>query len=566
MQSLFWETALSHHIELHHVVVAYGNLYDHFPSADGEFRSLSEVTRTAARTAGFPEVHTIGIDDSGCITGAPDFDQIRCSEHDAPACWVVGNAQVPFANTGAWVARDWEEHDRLLRKLHQSHGRHRFVILFPEEGRIPAPFLRGCPGVSRFPIPMPEQTDRRNWAEVNLSSQLEDPFGVLDREQLSRITGTTEGLHWQDLQVLARVAEQEHSTKIDDLVRRFKFGDSRNYWGELLGDRDRLVAAHSTFVDPGNEDAIFGQDEAVEKALQVVSKACLGLGEVTTPGYNRPRGVLFFVGPTGVGKTMLAKKLAGLIFGTQENCLVLDMSEYSQPQSEARLVGAPPGYVGHEDGGQLTRAMRSRPFRVVLFDEIDKADESILTKFLQILDEGRLTDGKGQSCHFSDALVIFTSNAGALELPVDNGTVSVHRDSAIEVLSDYYVEHLKQAGQFAKRPEILSRVGLANVVPFRHIAARGHVEHMARGLFNRLRRRFEEHDVPLHIADEEEARLVAHVVENSAWQDFGMRNVRQTMESLVVEPLAQAMIANRAKEPMMVTLCDERVEVVGYRQ
>jgi ATP-dependent Clp protease ATP-binding subunit ClpA len=131
---------------------------------------------------------------------------------------------------------------------------------------------------------------------------------------------------------------------------------------------------------------------------------------------NRPKGVLFFAGPTGVGKTELAKTITEFIFGSEHNYIRFDMSEFSQEHADQRLVGAPPGYVGYEVGGELTNAIRQRPFSVVLFDEIEKAHPKILDIFLQILDDGRLTSGRGETAYFSESLIIFTSNLGIYEI------------------------------------------------------------------------------------------------------------------------------------------------------
>ena len=156
-----------------------------------------------------------------------------------------------------------------------------------------------------------------------------------------------------------------------------------------------------------------GQRPAVTKTIDILMRSVMGLtGAQARASGNRPRGVLFFAGPTGVGKTELAKTLTQLIFGDERAYIRFDMSEFAEEHTGARLLGAPPGYIGYDAGGELTNAVREKPFSVVLFDEIEKAHPRILDKFLQILEDGRLTDGRGETAYFSEAILVFTSNLG----------------------------------------------------------------------------------------------------------------------------------------------------------
>ena len=149
------------------------------------------------------------------------------------------------------------------------------------------------------------------------------------------------------------------------------------------------------------------------KTIDILMRSVMGLtGAQARASGNRPRGVLFFAGPTGVGKTELAKTLTQLVFGDERAYIRFDMSEFAEEHTGARLLGAPPGYIGYDAGGELTNAVREKPFSVVLFDEIEKAHPRILDKFLQILEDGRLTDGRGETAYFSEAILVFTSNLG----------------------------------------------------------------------------------------------------------------------------------------------------------
>ena len=209
-------------------------------------------------------------------------------------------------------------------------------------------------------------------------------------------------------------------------------------------------------------DRVKGQKPAIVKTVDILMRSVMGLtGAHTAATSSRPRGVLFFAGPTGVGKTELARALTALIFGDERAYIRFDMSEFAAEHADARLLGAPPGYVGYDAGGELTNAVRARPFSVILFDEIEKAHPRILDKFLQILEDGRLTDGRGATVYFSEAILIFTSNLG-ISIRDDHGQrqLNVQPGEPYEqverkvrtAIADYFKFTLG-------RPEILNRIG-----------------------------------------------------------------------------------------------------------
>ena len=198
--------------------------------------------------------------------------------------------------------------------------------------------------------------------------------------------------------------EVDSPDKLGYSVAAFKAGTLENPWERE--DKIRDILNITSVVSK----KIKGQDQALETVQNILTRAAIGLGRIDNP--NAPRVVLFLAGPTGTGKTEICKQLAEAIFGSEERMVRFDMSEYGQDHSDQKLFGAPPGYVGYEEGGKLTNAMKKEPFSLVLFDEIEKAHGSIMDKFLQILSDGRLTDGKGETVSFTDAIIAFTSNAG----------------------------------------------------------------------------------------------------------------------------------------------------------
>jgi ATP-dependent Clp protease ATP-binding subunit ClpA len=263
------------------------------------------------------------------------------------------------------------------------------------------------------------------------------------------------------------------------LLDRFRYGTRENAWMKINSEK---LATATDFL----QKRVKGQDSVIADVVPTLIRAKLGLTEISSEGESsKPRGVFFFVGPTGVGKTELSKAIAELIFGEENSMARFDMSEYSEEHQQARLVGAPPGYVGFDQGGQLPNAILEQPFSVVLFDEIEKAHGRILDKFLQILDDGRLTDGMGRTVYFSEAIIIFTSNIGTSPRfrATSNRNASINppgsppgntvdqydrlQDLPYEELQSHFRHEVKEFFvNHLGRPEILNRIGEDNILVF----------------------------------------------------------------------------------------------------
>jgi ATP-dependent Clp protease ATP-binding subunit ClpA len=261
-------------------------------------------------------------------------------------------------------------------------------------------------------IPLPGVEERetffRDTHALFDDSTPNDRFDPHDADHLRLVANLADGLNQRDLISLAALSKREQlglgPAQVKPLLDRFRFGTRDNAWTRI---KPEMLRAAKEILGR----RVKGQDEVLDEVIPVLVRAKLGMTDMGgTLRSSKPRGALFFVGPTSVGKTELSKAIAELIFGDERALLRFDMSEYSEEHQQARLIGAPPGYVGFDQGGQLTNAIIAKPFSVVLFDEIEKAHGRILDKFLQVLDDGRLTDGMGRTVYFSEAILIFTSN------------------------------------------------------------------------------------------------------------------------------------------------------------
>ena len=271
---------------------------------------------------------------------------------------------------------------------------------------------------------------------------------------------------------------------------------------------------------------VVGQDEAIEAVSDAVRRARSGLGDP-----RRPLGSFLFLGPTGVGKTELARALAEFLFDDDSAMTRIDMSEYMEKFSVSRLIGAPPGYVGYEEGGQLTEAVRRRPYQVVLLDEIEKAAPDVFNLLLQVLDDGRLTDSQGRTVDFRNAVIIMTSNVGSQLISAVGGGGRGQEDAAYEAMKRQVTDALR--AQF--RPEFLNRID--EIIVF-HALSEADLEQIVELLLKSLEKRLDEQD--LHIQLTPAARAL--IVREGTDPAFGARPLKRTIQRLVENPLARALL------------------------
>ena len=286
---------------------------------------------------------------------------------------------------------------------------------------------------------------------------------------------------------------------------------------------------------------VIGQNEAVDAVANAIRRSRAGLSDPM-----RPIGSFLFLGPTGVGKTELCKALAGYLFDTQDAMVRIDMSEFMEKHSVARLVGAPPGYVGYEEGGYLTEAVRRKPYSVILLDEIEKAHPDVFNILLQVLDDGRLTDGQGRTVDFRNAVVIMTSNLGSDLIQEQHGTATYDEMKlmVLDVLSHSF------------RPEFLNRID--ETVVF-HPLSREHIESIARIQLAGLLKRLEEMGYKVELRDS----LLTHLAEAGFDPVYGARPLKRAIQQEVENPLAQAILSGKAApgRPLVLDLQDGRFTI-----
>ena len=310
------------------------------------------------------------------------------------------------------------------------------------------------------------------------------------------------------------------------------------------GESERLLKLEDTL-----HARVIGQHDAVVAISKAIRRARVGL---KSP--NRPIGSFIFCGPTGVGKTELAKALAEAVFGSEDNMIRVDMSEFMEKHSTAKLIGSPPGYVGYDDGGHLTELIRKKPYSVVLFDEIEKAHPDVFNIMLQILDDGRLTDAKGRHINFKNTIIIMTSNVGASMITSTSklgfSTAEDESKDKYEKLKDTVTEEMKKAF----RPEFLNRID--ETIVFSHLSQeeiRQIVDLMLKDLFKRLAER----ELSIEVTDE----VKDHLAKNGYSEAYGARPLRRLIQRKVEDELAEEILSGKYSngDTIVMKLVDDKI-------
>jgi energy-coupling factor transporter ATP-binding protein EcfA2 len=407
--------------------------------------------------------------------------------------------------------------------------------IMDKENDLPPWYTLGNPHVHALPVPRPDNETRGCVVQAvspkipGYNEMKDDPR----RACLDTFRDQTTGLLASEIVSIAQLAWHEGVPfgQIGDAITRYKLGIQENMWEKLDG---RKIMEAESFLG----SRVMGQPAAVRHASDILKRSRFNLSGVQFSRFSqKPKGILFLAGPTGVGKTELAKAITELIFGSSTHCIRFDMSEFGHEHANQRLIGAPPGYVGYDVGGELTNAIKQNPFSVVLFDEVEKAHPRILDIFLQILDDGRLSSGRGETVYFSESLIVFTSNLGMFEQTQDGGKrqrvtpdmpyeeISLKIGAAIDDFFKYKIN----------RPEILNRIG-KNIVVFDFIREETALKIFDRMMDNVLFRLKDDYGISISFEDAALRRLAALVCADLS---MGGRGIGSSMETFFMNPLSR---------------------------
>ncbi len=452
-----------------------------------------------------------------------------------------------------------EETVAILKGIRRSYERHHQVVITDEALEAAAKLSRRYINDRFLPDKAIDLMDEAA-AKVRLGSYKKiDSMAELEHQSIELLEQVEDAIKAQDFEQAAGLQEErsrvialleKERAKASRSTRRKALTVGENEVAQIVSDWTKIPVSKLAESETQRlkklesilHKRVIAQEEAVTAVAKAVRRGRVGLQD---PG--RPIGSFLFLGPTGVGKTELSKALAEVLFGREEAMIRVDMSEYMEKHSVSKLIGAPPGYVGHDDGGQLSEKVRRNPYAVILFDEIEKAHPDVFNILLQVLDDGRITDSQGRTVDFKNTVIIMTSNAGAASIisPKRLGFASVEDEKQnYEAMKGSVMEEVKRMF----KPEFLNRID--EIIVF-HALNKEQMKKIVSILFKDLSRRCEQQlEIRLKIRDS----VKAHIVETAYDVKYGARPLKRAIQTKIEDALADEILAGQVKRNSEVTV------------
>ena len=427
-----------------------------------------------------------------------------------------------------------EEHDawvKIRSVLSNCSPKNRLIMVFESDSDIPRA-LDPCSGLSKgLIVSRPDQTQRKQFLAFTLphlnDEEQEYIADISSDLGLKKLTDILAELH--------QINTRPDKLMISKAIKKYIYGYSDNPWQRL--SKEKIFQ-----LDSNLKKHIKGQSEAIEMMVEKIKAACTGTVNILE-GYSAPKGIACLAGPTGVGKTELAKQVTKLVMGDQDLLIRIDANEYAEEHQTQRLIGSPPGYVGYEQGGQLTNAVNERPFSFVLIDEIEKAHPRFWDFLLQVLQDGRLTDGRGNLCMFSNAFLVFTTNLGAREASTCEDP-SEARNTIYNAIEQYFVS--------INRTEIFGRLR-PHIIPFNNVTDSVASEIVEKHLKTICENYLSEQRVEVQFSEAviEKLKLAAGKASK-----YGGRDIKNEVNQIIFDQLTEIHLDNDIQEGSVIHISD----------
>ena len=389
---------------------------------------------------------------------------------------------------------------------------------------------------SSLSLQLPNKDERESFFTKYKSkfSNLKSTTKEKDHPDFKEVITLSDGMSYRELFQFSKInpliLKDEISFK--ELYSIVSFNKKESEWEKIDFERMKNIKNILT-------KRVKGQDYAVESTIKSLVRSFTGMNGIahSTSNNKKPKGILFFVGPTGVGKTELAKSISEFVFGEENRIIRFDMSEFNHEHSDQRLIGAPPGYVGYDAGGELTNAVKQKPFSILLFDEIEKAHGRILDKFLQILEDGRLKSAQGEIIDFSETFIIFTSNIGSSSFSGSIENDKEVRKHFIDAVTNHFNNELG-------RPEILNRINVKNIVPFNFVKDEEIINRIVNSKIDKIKESmYEEKYIDLDFRNDAKDKIIKSILKTFNKQ-MGGRGIITELETHFIDPLSHYIFQN----------------------